>query len=665
MADFQALGGVSTTLQTLLRDRMELPDDIPAAPVTTGPPPFSSKDLHPHKEQPEDARLNLFLYRVTENGYLQNQEIPGRGSPGAYGHPPLSLNLHYLVTPYGNTEEASKSGLFDDTNSQFLLGSAMRVLHDVPIVTDNLLTVRPVSGRAILHESLRHEYEHVKLSLEPLTLEDVTKVWTALGLRYRLSAAYVVNVVQIESRRARRFPKPVGKPISPTIPPLPSDPPSPGPMVYALTLQTPTITSVAVQRANTTDEQPYPYANVGDTLILRGTSLAGAVTRVVFGDLIVPATVARGDRVEAIVPDDPQLQPGPRTVRVIVSDPLVPQSAFSSNDAAFMLVPLVSAISYAPATRRLQIDGTRLIGPTPGGETVVGRSVIGRDAYVANPAASPTRIVVTVPDTLPAVQVQALIGGPIASDPIVPQGHSLAITIGGDTRTIDASFPTTSPSIAIGDAAAFLTGLIRDAGAGKPAIGGQPATPALPAFTGARVDVWRDQAGARVIVVPGGLTTSIQITSGDGLDHDLGLDAGVTVTDGAVSGELASPPPLSSSVPRLTVAMGGQPGITVTLSKPSALASLAADLQAQIRASGGAAGAIYASALVFTLGSQLLVVSGAGGVAGSPVAFGPTTDDATTVQELQLQGTFSVRVRVNGAESVDPPSRSAVVRLPL
>jgi hypothetical protein len=34
------------------------------------------------------------------------------------------------------------------------------------------------------------------------------------------------------------------------------------------------------------------------------------------------------------------------------------------------------------------------------------------------------------------------------------------------------------------------------------------------------------------------------------------------------------------------------------------------------------------------------------------------------VQELQLQGTFSVRVRVNGAESVDKPPQNAVVRLP-
>ena len=70
-----------------------------AVPVTVGPPPFSAEDADPHQE---DARVNLFLYRVTENGYLQNQEIPGRRRRSGYGHPPLSLNLHYLVTAYGN-----------------------------------------------------------------------------------------------------------------------------------------------------------------------------------------------------------------------------------------------------------------------------------------------------------------------------------------------------------------------------------------------------------------------------------------------------------------------------------------------------------------------------------------------------------------------------------
>ena len=120
--------------------------------MSVGPPQFSSKDNDPHKEDP---RVNVFLYRVTENGYLQNQEIPGRGGSSGYGHPPLSLNLHYLVTAYGNQEIlVNGSTLFQDTDAHFLLGSAMRVFHDVPIVTESVTSVRPPSGSVILDQTL-------------------------------------------------------------------------------------------------------------------------------------------------------------------------------------------------------------------------------------------------------------------------------------------------------------------------------------------------------------------------------------------------------------------------------------------------------------------------------------------------------------------------------
>lgn len=59
-----------------------------------------------------------------------------RASPGAYGNPPLSLNAHYLsATAYGATQEAN-SNFVNETQAWQLLGSAMRVLHDFPIITD-------------------------------------------------------------------------------------------------------------------------------------------------------------------------------------------------------------------------------------------------------------------------------------------------------------------------------------------------------------------------------------------------------------------------------------------------------------------------------------------------------------------------------------------------
>ncbi len=644
MSDFRAIGGVSATLQTLLGDRMEWPDGIPSAPITIGPPPFSALDVNPRLEPP---RVNLFLYRVTENGFLQNQEIPGRGTGSGFGHPPLSLNLHYLLTAYGNEEVVGQTTVFDDSHAQFLLGSAMRVLHDLPAVTPNLATVRPPSGGVILHESLRDDFEQVKTTLEPLTLDDLSKIWTALGLRMRLGASYVVNVVQIESRRRRTFPRPVGQPASPTMPPLPTDAPAPGPMIYVFPIQTPTITEVRVRRPGDTVEQSIAYARIGDTLVLRGTSIFAPITSVAFGDVEVPASFAGPDRVEAVVPDatiaglgpippERQLQPGVRTARIILRDPMVPGARFSSNEAPFMLVPAVNPATLAYAAgppRTLTIQGTRLIGTSPGGETVIGRASIVRAAYAS---ATPTQITVPIPDLLPARDVHLLLGGPLP-DPITlgPGAQILQITIGGVLRTATANL---SGTIARSSAAAIVAGLIHDA------------LPTDPHFTGARVDLWHD----RLLVVPGGLVSAVTITSPAGLTFaaDLGLTAAQPpgATAALVSGSLASPLLITAPAPQVRLTIGAQPPITVPVPAASSLAALADSLQATITGIGGPAE--YLNAQVAVTGDQLLVIPGAAGT----VVFDATPADSTTAGQLQLRARFAVRVRVNNAESIDQAS---------
>ena len=131
--------------------------------------------------------------------------IPGQGHPSEYGHPPLSLVLHYILTAYGATDD---NGLVNDTRSHFLLGSAMRVLHDNAEITELLRTEQPPTGVTLLHESLRGEFERVKVCLDPTSLEDLSKIWTALTRPFRVSAAYTVSVVQIESRRIKTLAAP-------------------------------------------------------------------------------------------------------------------------------------------------------------------------------------------------------------------------------------------------------------------------------------------------------------------------------------------------------------------------------------------------------------------------------------------------------------------------
>lgn len=346
MSSFQAIGAVSATLQRLLRDRMELPASAPSVDVTITSPQRASQEPF----SIEDPRVNLFLYQVTENGSLKNQEIVGHGHPGAYGHPPLSLDLHYLLTAYGSTSEEP---YVNESQAQHLLGSAMRVLHDYSIITEQL---QDAQNQPVLDEALRNQYEHVKLSLDPLSLEDLSKVWTALNLPFRLSAAYTVSVVQIESQRQRRI-----------------SPPVETRRVHVAQLRRPQITKLYRTPAS---GEPIGdlRIKIGDSITIEGRNFAAAATWVTLGDVDpISVTPLSDERIELLAPDDPLLWPGPQSgeVRTQVSTEVVEggldkgevvtdQGVQQSNRTVFMLVPEISSVSASPSFDLLTVQGGRL-----------------------------------------------------------------------------------------------------------------------------------------------------------------------------------------------------------------------------------------------------------------------------------------------------------------
>src|SRR3990170_507235 len=334
MSNFEAVGGVSATLQALIRDRMELPPDVSQEEfrVTVSvPPQFPST-------QTEPSRVNLFLYRILENGHLRNRELPGQGQEGAYGSPPLSLDLNYLLTAYGTTNDEVGAVVPNETRAHFLLGSAMRVLHDFPVITEDLKRIREQVGEPVLHPSLQGQTEQIRLYLESISLEDLSKVWTALTLPFRSSAAYKVSVVQIESQRRRRYA------------PLVREPPSKGPRVFVVPIRTPQIDSLGVRRIGAIDEQPYPFARVGDTLVIHGRNFGTRPLRVRIGALEVAATPTSDTQIELVVPDDGaipdsrRLEPGVQPLEVILPIDGLRDGGFSSNRAAFLLAPLLNSV---------------------------------------------------------------------------------------------------------------------------------------------------------------------------------------------------------------------------------------------------------------------------------------------------------------------------------
>ena len=320
MSGFAAIAGVSSTLRTLLRDRMENPVDI-----TIAPPDVTILSMN-------GQRANLYLFKVTKNAHLSNQEIPGEGHPAAYGSPPLALDLGYLVTAHG----ASANGEDADLQAQQTLGDVMRVFHEFPIVTEDLHENDNLADPPVLDASLIGEFERVKITLEPSGIDELSKIWTAMPeTAFRRAVTYSVSVVQIESQRRRITPRPVRRR-----------------GVYAFPLQTPYIEEVF--REPMLENVRTPVAEVGDTLVIRGRNLAGLSTQVRIGDQVVNIPAPQPRRIELAVPAG--VTAGTHSLQVIHDLPLEAEAGqppvlhrgFASNVVPVLVLPAFQAAAPDP-----------------------------------------------------------------------------------------------------------------------------------------------------------------------------------------------------------------------------------------------------------------------------------------------------------------------------
>jgi hypothetical protein len=186
MSSEMAIAAVTATLRNLLVQGIP---DLPNQLVTTRPPDRARTG----SANPD--QLNLFLYQTTWNAAWRNSDFPKPAASAGTGQPPLALNLHYLITAFGQGD--------DDTRSHQWLGAAMRVLHDHP-----LLGAGEVRD-ALADNDLYAQVERVRITPELLSLEEMSKLWTTFQTQYRISAAYRADVVLIESKRPGRSALPV------------------------------------------------------------------------------------------------------------------------------------------------------------------------------------------------------------------------------------------------------------------------------------------------------------------------------------------------------------------------------------------------------------------------------------------------------------------------
>jgi hypothetical protein len=191
MSNPLAIAAVTAALRQLLENGLKADQELADATVTMQP-------IDRARTNGSTAnQLNVFLYHTLPNAAWRNMDVPGRVIPGETAPPALGLNLYYLITAFGRD---------NDTQAPFshhLLGRAMSILYDHPLLSADEIK------SALKNNDLWMQVERVRFTLQPISLDELSKLWTGFQTQYRLSVAYEASVVLIDSTQSVRAPLPV------------------------------------------------------------------------------------------------------------------------------------------------------------------------------------------------------------------------------------------------------------------------------------------------------------------------------------------------------------------------------------------------------------------------------------------------------------------------
>ena len=311
MSNALAIAAVTATLEAILG--MGVHDD-PDLNDTT----FTSLPLDKARGSVTTNQLNVFLYQVLPNAAWRNMNPL---KPGETGISPQALNLYYLLTVFGRENDTSQP--FD----HHLLGRAMSILYDHALLgPDEIKATFPGSG-------LELQVDRVRITFQPQTIEELSKLWTGFATQYRLSVAYEISVVLIDSTQPPRTPVPVL---------------TRGPQDKGVTSQGNLIPPFPALISITPPNQQIS-AKLGDTLTLAGNVLDGTNLGVLFSNPlwtapveIAPDSGATSTQMTVHIPAPPAAWPaGTYSLSIFVQRPTETYRR-STNQLPFTIAPSIT-----------------------------------------------------------------------------------------------------------------------------------------------------------------------------------------------------------------------------------------------------------------------------------------------------------------------------------
>lgn len=316
MSNALAIAAVTATLEAVLGVGIHADPSLNDTAFTSLPPDKARGSVTTNQ-------LNLFLYQVLPNAALRNMDLT---KPGEIGISPQALVLHYLITVYGRENDNSQP--FD----HHLLGRAMSILYDHALLgPDEIKAAFPGSD-------LERQVDRVRITMQPLTIEEISKLWTGFATQYRLSVGYEISAVLIDSTQAPRTPVPI----------LTRGPQDKGPVSQGnLLAPFPSLDSITLPNQQ-------PSAKLGDTLTLSGSMLDGTNIGVQFGNVLWTAPIetppnpgGTSTQLSVTIPNSPGVWPaGVYTLAVLVQRPGETYRRMT-NQLSFTLAP---AITITPLT---------------------------------------------------------------------------------------------------------------------------------------------------------------------------------------------------------------------------------------------------------------------------------------------------------------------------
>jgi hypothetical protein len=399
MSNSLAIAATTATLRQLLDNAVpQLDASLSDLTVTTQP-------LDQARQNVSTAQLNLFLYQVSINAAWRNMDMPRQVRPGETGLPPLALNLQYLLTAYGRAQSDN------DAVSHRALGGAMSVLHDNPVLQRSAIRL------ALANNDLAEQFEQVKITMLPLGIEEMSKLWTTFQTQYRASVAFEATVVLIDSNTGPRSALPV----------LRRGSADRGPQAVAGR-------GAALNAIKLPSSQS--AARLGEDITILGEELTRVDAKVRFSSTRLTAPIelnppATGDSSKMTVhipsvAEDPAAMaawaPGFYTVALVIRPTGAPVRV--SNELSFALAPRITvAAVIAGTSANLTVTCTPRIAAGQRVFALFGdRQVAPQSTNTPSDPQQPTTLTFAVPDVLPGTYVVRLRVDGVDSIPVTYAG---------------------------------------------------------------------------------------------------------------------------------------------------------------------------------------------------------------------------------------------------